>query len=350
MIQKEFKNRRASKMREQTVQLQHSHVDNESYVLTGNDKLALTVIHQRKLIIAPTLDVDLGYRYPEAEKIFRVSTGEIVDKLNSLWKMEYLQRDLCATIVKCPKCGAYKLILRIQCPYCGSFKLIKGNSIKHYPCGHIDFENEFIKTNELFCPNCNKKLEKLGLDYMRIGVWYGCLECEKRFGEPKELLHCSDCDKNYERDDLVLEPIFSFKIDEIKVGDLLLDIDIKRLDEALSEKWIVEIPGKIVGESGIEHNFSVALTSRGLLGKKAFIDIEYATNLVDEYVIMQFFAKLVDVKSDIGLLVGIPQFSKEAKRLAETYKIKVLEENRLTDLIDKIIGYLDSVEVKVPNA
>jgi len=319
-------------------------MDSQNYLSTDAEKFALTVVYQRKLILAPILNADSGYRYPEAESIFRISQKETVDKLNLLWKRGYLIGDLCATLLKCPRCDSYKLILRLQCPYCGSFKLTKGNSIKHYACGHIGFEEEFRRLEELFCPNCSKKLEKLGSDYMKLGAWYRCLNCKRTFGEPKELLYCPKCDRDFEREELVLDALYSFSINEEKANELLLDVDLGRLEEVLIKEWVVEIPAKVVGESGIEHTCSVALTRRGLLGNKLFIDIEYATDSVDIYAVMRFFAKIMDIRSGAGLLVGIPKFSEESKRLAETYKIKTLEGNRFSDIIGEILNYLEVME------
>ena len=261
-----------------------------------------------------------------------------------MWRRGYLVGDLYATVLKCPKCDSYKLILRLLCSYCGSFKLTRGNSIKHYPCNHIAFEEEFRKGDELFCPSCSKKLEKMGLDYMRVGVWYRCLNCKRTFGEPRELLYCPKCDSTFEREELVLESLYSYSINETKAKELLLDIDLGRLEERLINEWIVEIPAKVMGESGIEHACSVALTRKGLLGNKVFIDMEYATNFVDVYAVMRFFAKVMDIKSGVGLLIGIPKFSEESKRLADTYKIKTLEGNRFSDIVSEIPSYLEMME------
>jgi len=316
-------------------------MDSQNYLLSDTEKFALTVVYQKKLVFAPILNTDFGYRYPEAENIFRVSQKEAVDKLNLLWKRGYLIEELCATVLKCPKCDSYKLILRLQCPYCSSFKLTKGNSIKHYPCGHVDFEEAFRRKEELFCPNCGKKLEKLGSDYMRIGIWYRCLDCRRSFGEPKELLYCPKCDRDFEREELVLEPLYSFSADEAKIRDVLLDIDLGRLEEALINKWNVEIPAKVLGESGIEHTCSVALTCRGALGNKLFIDIEYAADFVDIYAVMRFFAKIRDIQSGPGVLIGIPNFSEDSKKLAEIYKIKIIEGSKFSDIITELLDYLD---------
>lgn len=318
-------------------------MDISSQPLTSKDKLALTVAYQRDSGFVPRPDVELGCRYPEAETLFGFSRVDAADNLHSLWEGGYLRRELHSSIMKCPSCDGYKLIFMLQCPYCNSLKLTRGNSVKHYPCGHIDFEDRFEKADELFCPSCSGKLEKLGLDYMRIGVWYKCLTCEKAFGEPKEKLYCPQCDRNHEREDLVLQPIFTFTINETRVADILLDIDLERLKTTLSSKWSMVIPGNAVGRSGIEHTFSIGLTSKGALGKKVFIDIEQAAGSVDSYAVMRFFAKLTDVESDLGLLASIPRFSDEARRLAETYGVKTFEGNSFTDVMNEIKNCLDLV-------
>jgi hypothetical protein len=318
-------------------------MDAPNSFLSDAERFALTIIYQRALILSPILNADFGYRYPEAENIFKASPKEAIDRIHSLWRRDYLVETPCATVLKCPKCGSYTLILRLQCPYCGSFKLLRGNSIKHYSCGHINFEEEFRRGDELVCPNCNKKLEKLGLDYMRVGIWYRCLDCEKSFGEPKEILYCPKCDKDFDREELVLEPLYSFKMNETIARELLLDIDLKTLEEAFIKEWIVDMPAKVIGKSGIEHICSVGLTRKGLLGKKLFIDIEYATDLVDAYAVMRFFAKIMDIKSGTGLLIGIPKFSEEAKKLAATYEIKIFEGSKFSDLTDEIRDYSDVI-------
>jgi hypothetical protein len=325
-------------------------IDNQNYLLSDTEKFALTVVYQRKLVFAPILNTEFGYRYPEAETTFRVSQREAIGKLNSLSKRGYLIGELCATILKCPKCDNYKLVLRLQCPYCSSFKLTKGSSIKHYPCGHVNFEEAFRRGEELFCPNCGKKLEKLGSDYMRAGVWYRCLDCKRNFGEPKELLYCPKCDEDFEREELVLEPLYSFSVDEAKIRDVLLDIDLGRLEEALINNWIVEIPAKVMGESGIEHTCSVALTRRGALGNKLFIDIEYAADFIDVYAVMHFFAKIMDIKAGPCILIGMPRFSEDSKKLADVYKIRTIEGSKFSEIVEEIQDYLEvMMEEKTSN-
>lgn len=75
----------------------------EAEPLSGNDKLALTVIYQKGLNLAPVLDADFGYRYPDVEVIFKIPREETIGKLNSLWNLDYLKRDLCIRLFRLKK-------------------------------------------------------------------------------------------------------------------------------------------------------------------------------------------------------------------------------------------------------
>jgi hypothetical protein len=314
-----------------------------SSMISDTDKLALTVLFEKRLNLVPVFDDELGYKYPEAEALFEMPHRKILEKLNSLSKMGYLNKNLCATILKCPKCNDYKLRLRLQCPYCCSFRLAKGVSMKHYPCGYVGFEEEFLEQNRYVCPKCHTPLEKLGIDHMKVGTWYRCVDCGKTFGEPKELIYCSVCDKGFEREELVLEPIYSFAINEENVQEVLLDIDLSAIKKVFSDRWVVEMPAKVVGESEVPHLFTAALTSKGPVGKRVLMDVDYATTHVTTDAVMRFFAKVADVKPDMAILVGIPKFDEGAKKLAETYRIKVLEAKRFVHVLDRLDKCLNEI-------
>ena len=54
----------------------------EAEPLSGNDKLALTVIYQKGLNLAPVLDADFGYRYPDVEVIVKIPREETITRFH----------------------------------------------------------------------------------------------------------------------------------------------------------------------------------------------------------------------------------------------------------------------------
>jgi len=310
--------------------------------LSRRERMLLSYLYNANKILEPTVDMAFGARYPLAEDILGVKPNVVKNVLERLSSEGYLTRELYIVILKCPDCSGYWLILRLHCPYCNSSKLRRGEAIKHYECGHIGFKSDFIKNNEYVCPRCNKKLERLGTEYKLIGTWYTCLDCGERFGEPKEMLYCNDCDKEFERDQLILEGLLRYRLNEKSLTGVLLEFDLNKIVEMFRDKWDVLIPAKIEGTSGVTHVFSGVMLSKGILRKKVLFDIEYDVEAVGPDAVMRFFAKSVDVKSDLFILIGIPRFASDAKELAKAYKVNVLEGEKIENVLESLNKLLKS--------
>jgi len=52
----------------------------EAEPLSGNEKLALTVIYQKGLNLASVLDADFSCRYPDVEVIFKIPREETITR------------------------------------------------------------------------------------------------------------------------------------------------------------------------------------------------------------------------------------------------------------------------------
>jgi len=81
----------------------------------------------------------------------------------------------------------------------------------------------------------------------------------------------------------------------------------------------------IVGSSGVEHTFSLALFRNG--GKPLVIDIESSDSPLTSVQVIRFFAKKLDVKGRVAdtTLVVQPNLDRDARRLATFYQIKFAE-------------------------
>ena len=77
-------------------------------------------------------------------------------------------------VLRCPKCGSFRIRTRLLCPYCNSFKVTPTRLIQHTLCGYSGPEAEFVKEKEKICPSCGAKLEKEGVDYVIFGRIFYC--------------------------------------------------------------------------------------------------------------------------------------------------------------------------------
>lgn len=308
--------------------------------LSIQDRLALTILSHKKIKITPQFDLTYGYKYPDAEDIFSLPSKDTIGKLGQLFDQGYLNRTLYGTILKCPVCKEFRLLLILRCPKCNSMLLEKGSSIRHYGCEYSGFEKEFIRDGKYVCPKCDRTLEKLGVDFRKIGTWYRCLDCGEFFGEPQEKINCFVCDREYIRDDCVLQPIWGYGVNEAKIQDVMLDIELDALISAISDSWDIEMFKSIHGESGIAHPFSLIVSTKGPISKDVVIDIKYSSRPVGQEAVMKFFAKTVDIKVAGSMLIVIPELDELARRLSRSYRIKVLETNGLNKILEKLKQFL----------
>jgi len=81
----------------------------------------------------------------------------------------------------------------------------------------------------------------------------------------------------------------------------------------------------IVGSSGVEHTFSLALFRNG--GKPLVIDIESSDSPLTSVQVIRYFAKKLDVKGRVAdtTLIVQPNLDRDARRLATFYQIKFTE-------------------------
>jgi len=81
----------------------------------------------------------------------------------------------------------------------------------------------------------------------------------------------------------------------------------------------------VVGSSGVEHTFTLALFRDG--GKPVVIDIESSDKSISSVQVIRFFAKKLDVKDRVvdTTLIVEPSLDRDARKLASFYQIKFTE-------------------------
>jgi len=96
--------------------------------------------------------------------------------------------------IACNQCDSVKTSQVFYCPNCKSSNFKLGKLIEHYDCGNISEENTY--ENEL-CPNCNKEIKALGVDYRVMQNHYICNDCKNFFPEISTNYICLKCENKF---------------------------------------------------------------------------------------------------------------------------------------------------------
>ena len=288
--------------------------------------------------LEPVFSSKYGYKYPIVEKI----TGDAQSAsefLKHLFEVGVLKRELFDKIIRCLHCDSANIAAHYRCPYCHSFKVSKSSLIEHVSCGYIDTEEKFHKEDKLVCPRCRKELTKIDVNYRKAGAWCTCNECNKSFDIPVFSHFCRDCRQDFTFGEALYEDVFSYSLSEDVVREAALGwILIAPIKEFLESRGFeVESPGFLKGKSGTNHMFDLTASRDGKGQKITAIDLAASTaDVVSEQVIIAMFAKVYDVTPDKAYLVAIPKISKDGSKLAELYKIKVIEAKNQEEAINAL--------------
>ena len=206
----------------------------------------------------------------------------------------------------------------------------------------MDVEKNFNKKEKLVCPKCDKPLEKEDVDYKKAGVWCKCNSCNKNFDIPTPSHFCRKCGTISTFEEVNLRSVYSYKVkDSPKNGVLSEDFVFSIIRKVLSKKgWKVQSPAVIRGKSGADHSFDL-IGYKESKKEKIVIDVAISSEKsVSEQPIIALFAKIFDVAPKKSLLICIPKLNNNGKKMAELYKIDVIEAKNKKSLLEKLLESL----------
>jgi len=298
-----------------------SSVDRKSLYKDSKVERLLLYLIDREHEVTPSFDLESGYRYLEVEMVLGEGVKESEFFLEKLAKAGLLDRKIHALGIRCPKCNGSNIQTNYKCPFCGSIDIDKNAIVEHIACGYIDLLANFKSNDEFVCPKCRTKLE--ADNYRSAGSWYSCLSCGKRMEFPSPLHECRDDGTKFGLDGASLDKVYSYALssparEEIRQGVLLRGAIKERL-ERLGLK--AESPSTLVGRSGVEHGFDILVLKDG---RRVAIDLLFSDKPILQIEIIKEKAKLLDFDFDF-YLVAVPGLGEEARKLAEFYKISVIE-------------------------
>lgn len=278
-----------------------------------------------------------GNYYPILETLVDSET-QIEPLLDEIADSGEVIKTLYDKIIICPNCNSKYVSTRYNCPYCNSFDIEKSSLIEHTKCGYMDVEKNFNKKGKLVCPKCNKPLEKEDVDHKKAGVWCKCNNCTKNFDIPTPSHFCRKCGTISTFEEVNLRSVYSYKVkDSSKNGVLSEDFVFSIIRKILSKKgWKVQSPAVIKGKSGADHSFDL-IGYKESKKEKIVIDVAISSEKsVSEQPIIALFAKIFDVAPKKSLLICIPKLNNNGKKMAELYKIDVIEAKNKKSLLEKL--------------
>ncbi|WP_048191932.1 hypothetical protein [Pyrolobus fumarii] len=193
---------------------------------------------------------------PDEHKVMLAFDNKRVELTDALLleKLGLAEKVVTDRVLRCPHCDYLWLDIKLQCPYCGSTNIEKVKMMQHIICGYIDLEYAFRRGEQLVCPHCSVNLTSEN-DYKILGTLYYCHSCHMRFHEPKVILKCRRCGKDFKPTDALYKPVHTLNLTERGKSIIENAIDIRiAIYRALIEANVeFKCNTKLTGATGLEH-------------------------------------------------------------------------------------------------
>jgi hypothetical protein len=232
--------------------------------------------------LTPVLDQEMGCRYPQVEA-FVDDPSEAEPFLRALQGHGLMTSQICGYLLSCAKCGSCR----------------------------VDEVNSVIEAAK------------------------------------KRAWHCSNCDSFIGEGEVTFRPALSYSFSEegiARISDVLV---VQPLRDFLHERgYRTESPGTLIGESEVEHSFDIIAFSGVSNGGVLVMDFAVSNGLIGEEKVVSMFAKVYDTNPLRSMFLAFPGLTQTAKRLADQYRIELVETSSVTDMwkeLRKVIPPVDEL-------
>jgi hypothetical protein len=308
------------------------------YTINGHEK------------ILPSLTEE-GYTYPEVNRLLKVAdSSTLLEELTS--HRLYIQTTVYVEVA-CPGCASRRTIHdSYACPFCKSPSLKRGTLLEHYKCGHVDLMQEFTQGDNLVCPKCRGVLRLIGTDYSKIQDTFRCEQCNRSFVAPSIIHRCLQCKNKFSYETARLWPVYAYEFNEIHRLEVISNcaVQLPLVNFLKDTGFIVQSPGFLNGQSGIEQDFDI-VASRD--GKNYVFMIGTNVREVNQDIVATMFAKRFDVEVERSIVVAIPRMNREGLKMAEMYGIDIIqgeEHRKIAEGIQRLLQLAQKNEATTPRA
>ena len=111
--------------------------------------------------------------------------------------------------IACNQCDSVKTTQIFYCPSCKNSNFRLGQLVEHYDCGNISEESTYKNDK---CPNCDKEIKALGVDYRLMQNHYICNNCSEFFPEISTYYLCLKCENKFKLEEGRWKSSKNFKV------------------------------------------------------------------------------------------------------------------------------------------
>ncbi|TAK27170.1 MAG: response regulator [Nitrosarchaeum sp.] len=143
------------------------------------------------------------------EQLLGFSDESIILHLNELEKQGKIITLGDKKEIACNQCDSVKTTQIFYCPSCKNSNFRLGKLVEHYDCGNISEESTYKNDK---CPNCDKEIKALGVDYRLMLNHYICNNCSEFFPEISTYYLCLKCENKFKLEEGRWKSSKNFKV------------------------------------------------------------------------------------------------------------------------------------------
>ena len=143
------------------------------------------------------------------EQLLGFSDESIILHLNELEKQGKIITLGDKKEIACNQCDSVKTTQIFYCPSCKNSNFRLGKLVEHYDCGNISEESTYKNDK---CPNCDKEIKALGVDYRLMQNHYICNNCSEFFPEISTYYLCLKCENKFKLEEGRWKSSKNFKV------------------------------------------------------------------------------------------------------------------------------------------
>jgi len=190
--------------------------------------------------------------------------------------------------------------VKLYCSSCLSDDVKKLHLIEHKTCGYITDQNIFYSASDKTkCISCKKTIKNPEKELQKLGRWYECNKCNRKFDNCVVKLHCRKFNHDFAvtQAEMIDIHFYRMKRDSKTLHGYAYSIlsPLKKIIGA--QGFTVDESTLVKGKSGLDHQ--IALSAKNSEDKTILVDIKGSESQLDDSVINPFFLKVMDITPSV---------------------------------------------------